>query len=300
MNRNSLGSEIKNQFQNGTMTNRLLLLNLFVFLFLRIYSILINLFEANDSIISEVQFNIFILETKLSWFLMKPWGLFTNIFAHYDIWHFIQNMLFLYFVGKLFEQVFGSKSLFWLYFLGGVMGGVFEIISHSFLPAFQSSNSSVLGASGSVMAILSALAFYNPNMKIQLYGAFQIKIIFIALFFWLMDIIKLSNGFDDKIAHFAHLGGVFFGYLAIRNINSKSNILNRADNFWQKIKNFFKPKNIKSKSRTNTFKKDEDYAFEKNKNQKRIDLILDKISKSGYESLSKDEKDFLFKQSKKL
>ena len=300
MSKKGLGSEIKRQFLHGSMTIRLLLINLFVFLFIHFSSAIIVLLDAGSSWYSNTHFAIFILKTRINSFIYQPWALFTNFFAHYDILHFLQNMLFLYFIGRIFEQEFGSKKLFWVYFIGGTCGGIFEILANSFFPALQNIDGSIIGASGSVMALLSAMAFYNPNFRVFLFGSFQIRIIFIALSFWIIDIVNLSNGLQDKIAHFAHLGGIFFGYLAVQNIDSKNNVLNFFDKIWEKFRSFFKRNRAKSNSRKANFKKDEDYAYEKNLNQKKTDSILDKISKSGYESLSQEEKDFLFNQSKKL
>ena len=184
--------------------------------------------------------------------------------------------------------------------LGGISGGLLELLAHNVLPAFQGLHVGVLGASGAVMAILSAIAFYNPNLKIPFFGFFEIRIIFIALLFWLIDLLNLSNGTNDQIAHFAHFGGAIFGFFAIRNITSSNNVLNFTASMWDRIKNFFKLNKNHKKGRAKSFKKDEDYAFEKTKKQEKTDLILDKISKSGYESLTKEEKDFLFNQSKNI
>ena len=208
-------------------------------------------------------------------------------------------MLFLYFSGQFFESIFNGKRLLYTYIFGGIAGGLLEIFSHFVFPALQESQIKVVGASGSVMAIFTALAFYSPNTKVNLFGVFPVRIYFIAIFFLLNNFIDLGK--DDNIAHFAHLGGAIFGLISIQNMYSKNNIINILYRLFGNIKNFFsfnKPKTPKFTTTRGGFKKDEDYNLEKKKRQEKTDAILDKISKAGYESLTKEEKDFLFNQSK--
>jgi hypothetical protein len=153
----------------------------------------------------------------------------------------------------------------------------------------------ILGASGSIMAIFTALAFYQPNLQVSLFGVFPIRIYFLALFFLFKDLINI--GTDDQIAHFAHLGGAIFGLLSIQNLHSAKNILTRLEGFFSRIFAFFKPKK-KVKPTKTRFKTDEEFNHEKHLKQVKMDQILDKISKSGYDSLTKAEKEFLFNQSK--
>jgi hypothetical protein len=150
------------------------------------------------------------------------------------------------------------------------------------------------------MAIFMALAFYRPNLNVMLFGVFPVRLIFLALFFLLSDLISL--GMNDGVAHFAHLGGAIFGALSIRNLSSKNNIMERlqkwGDSLMKTIRSIFK-KSPKQPKRSNVrMKTDEEYNIEKKTKQEKIDQILDKISKSGYESLTRQEKDFLFNQSK--
>jgi hypothetical protein len=162
-----------------------------------------------------------------------------------------------------------------------------------------------VGASGSVMAIFSALAFYRPNLQINLFGLLPVRIIFVAAIFILMDLIAL--GVDDGKAHFAHMGGVLLGLLSIQNRHEKSNVLNIFIRLGDSITHFFqtifkrksKLKVSQNNTRSGSFKTDEEYNLDKKQRQQKIDAILDKISKSGYESLSKAEKAFLFQQSNK-
>ena len=197
----------------------------------------------------------------------------------------------------MFEQLFDKRRLWQTYLFGGITGGLLEIIAHYIFPSFQNSEHIVVGASGSIMAIFTALAFHSPNIKVNLFGILPIKIYFIAVFFLLNDLIGISNP-QDNVAHFAHLGGAIFGMISIQSLHSKNNILSVLGRFFDNMLIFIKG-NKKSKTYTNTrFKTDEEYNLDKKTRQEKTDAILDKISKSGYESLTKAEKDFLFNQSK--
>jgi hypothetical protein len=205
-------------------------------------------------------------------------------------------MVFLYFSGSYFERLFGAKKLLLTYLFGGLVGGIFEIGAESLFPLLQNTQQLVVGASGSIMALFTALAFYSPNTKVNLFGIIPIKIYFIALFFLVQDLIGIGS--NDHIAHFAHLGGATFGILSIRNIQSNKNILNRLQKIIEDFKLTFKGKKKTKNTAFSKVKTDEEYNYERKLKQEKIDVILDKIAKSGYESLSKSEKDFLFNQSK--
>ena len=302
MNRDqNLFDSLKNLYQFGGMTIRLIFINAIIFLFIQILSVIIRLYGVEDGLLSIFLNAVFTLNTGLPEFFFMPWGLVTSIFAHFSLWHFLMNMLFLYFVGKLFEQFFDSTRLWYTYLLGGIAGGLLEIFAHAVFPALKGIPIVIVGASGSVMAIFMALAFYRPNLQVQLFGIFPIRLIFIAGFFLLTDL--LSLGLQDRVAHFAHIGGAIFGILSIRNLNSQMNIIQIfrkwGDSFNRFLNSLFSETSQKKNNRTNArMKTDEDYNMEAKTRQEKIDRILDKISKSGYESLTREEKDFLFKQSK--
>ncbi len=295
-NQRSLVDELKYQLKFGLMTHRLLLINLFVFICIHLINALIRLSLIKEPLVLNFNRNFFCLETHISHFILKPWGLFTSIFSHFELLHFLQNMLVLYFMGKIFEGLFDKQKLWLTYIYGGIFGGLFEVMAHLLFPALQENSTVIIGASGSIMAILSALAFYSPNMKLMLFGIVPVPMFAIALLFWLLDIVGLSTG-DDHIAHFSHLGGAIFGFWSVQNVNSPKNILIMIQGWWKTFLAFLKSK-PKNSGRKTSKKTDEDYAFEKRKKQEKTDKILDKISKSGYDSLTKEEKDFLFNQSK--
>ncbi len=293
--------ELKYQFRHGGVTVKLIFINVAVFLFIQVLLALSRL-TVNEQ--ADFVTNFFSLNSDFPIFITRPYTIITSIFSHFTILHLLFNMLFLYFSGNLFEQLFDKSRLIYTYVLGGVLGGLFELLAHSIFPALKISQGSlIVGASGSIMALFTALAFYRPNIEVRLFNIFPLKLIYLALFFILMDIITL--GVNDGTAHFAHLGGALFGVWSIQKLNSSTNVVVFVQSIFNNMMNFFrnlfsgnKKLRVKKggKTRSTQFKTDEDYNLEKKRKQEKTDAILDKISKSGYESLTKAEKDFLFNQ----
>lgn len=303
---NSFFGELKQQYKYGGMTLKLLFVNVGVFLVIGLFEVIARLSGTGigNSLLNIVG-QIFVLQTGLLEFLTHPWGIVTSIFAHFDFMHLLWNMLFLFMIGRIFEQFFDQKRMFYTYLLGGIFGGLFEIISQLLFPGIISAPM-VVGASGAVMAILTAAAFHNHRFEVALFGIFRVRLIYIALIFILLDLYKLGVG--DGTAHFAHIGGAALGMLSVQKVYSSSNIIVATQRIGDRIEHFFKvlirptktPKMTAKRpaSRTQTFKTDEQYNMEAKERQRKTDIILDKISKSGYESLTKEEKAFLFRQSK--
>jgi membrane associated rhomboid family serine protease len=294
-------SDLKNTFYSGGMTVKLIFINVLVFIAIGILEVLARIIGGNvGNGMSELTISIFTLSASLKAFIFKPWGLFTSIFTHFGLIHLLFNMLFLYSVGRMFEQFFSAKRLLYTYILGGLAGGIFELISHLILPGVE--GGLVVGASGAVMAILVATAFYQPQLTVSVWGLFNMRLIYLALIFILINLYSAGMGVEDGTAYFAHLGGALLGFFSVKNPFSSNNIINRGIRMGDKLMQLFKkkPKSSFNKSTSNArFKTDDDYNFESKQRQEKIDKILDKISKSGYESLTKEEKDFLFRQSNK-
>ena len=177
-----------------------------------------------------------------------------------------------------------------------------EIIAHELFPALSNSQSIIVGASGSIMAIFMAVAMYKPNTKIMLFGILPVPIMLLAGVYFVYDL--LSLGMPDGTAHFAHIGGGIIGVITVKSIDNPKNILIRFTRFTDKIfalfqRDFFPKKSKLKVEHGGRPLTDEEYIEQKKANQARVDAILDKISKSGYESLSSKEKEFLFQQSNK-
>lgn len=301
----TFSEEIKHQWKYGGMHTKLIGINIAVFLLINVLLSVGALLTTSGNPMSFFVDYIFMLRGDFYGIVTRPWGLVTSIFAHYDLLHLLFNMVFLYFISRFFLMYFSNKRMLYTYILGGIAGGLLQIIAYSVFPALQNTTTYVVGASGAVNAVFMAAAFYRPMAEVHLFGIVRIRMIYIALIFFFMDLIQMGST-GSNVAHFAHLGGAIFGFLSIRNIDSKSNIINFVQ---RKIENFSFKRKPKMKSYAGGKKhssakpnakaqSDEEFNFQKKKRQEEIDKILEKISKSGYDSLTKREKAILFDQSK--
>ena len=281
-----LVNKIKNEFLNANILYKLIYINVAIYLILEITKVIINIF------LIDIIFNIdkFLLsDTKQ--LISQPWSLLTYIFFHDNIFHLLFTTIWLHFGGKLFLQYFSERQFITTYFLGGISGGLLYIISIKYLPSIELLHSinelgPLIGSSGAVLAILIAITTHIPNynLKIPLMGFIRVK--YIAYFLLLSSILGIdgSNGGGNT----AHIGGAIFGFLYIKlQTNTKRSKKNNKS-FIKYLINIFTSFNSKKSVKEN-----------KKNNQKAIDIVLEKISKSGYNSLNKDEKDLLFKASKK-
>ena len=221
----------------------------------------------------------FTIDADFGQLIFKPWSIITYGFLHGSFSHIFWNMIILYYFGKILNNLFGDKLLKKLHLSGIVAGGLTYVISYNVFPVFRGVESVMIGASAGVMSVLFYLASYSPQMGIRIFF-FDIKIIYIALFLFFYDIIQIP--LNNSGGHIAHIGGAIWGYYyCISN--------NKGEDFTQSIFNIFKTtkkKNTKASQNNNNF------------DQKKIDSILDKISDSGYDSLTKKEKEYLFKVGK--
>jgi membrane associated rhomboid family serine protease len=234
----------------------------------------------------------------------KPWSILTQMFTHVEFGHFFLNMLVFFFTGRMFVQFFGERRLLTIYLMGGIFAYLFHVAAYYVFPAFAEQVApSVIGASGSIMAVFMAVAFYRPNLKVLLFAVIPVPLILVAALYLWVDLSGITQPKEEgtNIAHFAHLGGALFGMLAVIRFHSSRNIINRFENW---IYSFKRPrfkrgpkmKVYKGEARQMT---DEEFNYNKKQRQERVDAILDKISKKGYEGLTKEEKDFLFNESQR-
>ncbi len=277
---------------------KLIFINVIVFLVINLIGVAGRLAGGDTQILLDgIVYDVFTVQTSPKAFFTHPWGLITNMFSHQNIFHLLFNMMLLYSFGRMFTQLFSQKRLLYTYLMGGIFGALFEIGSTIF-PTI--STTAALGASGAVMAIIFAVSMHKPQMEVTLFGTFKLKLWMIASALFLVSFLSLGvKNENDVTAHFAHIGGAALGFLSVQQLKSSTNIVSMASRFGDWFLSLFrkKPKFSVDKGDTRRMS-DEDYNLDKKQRQEKVDRILDKISKSGYESLSKKEKDFLFKQSK--
>ena len=288
--------DIKLTFRNGSNLTRLIYINIAVFVLITIVAVIG--FLLNNPEISEKALDLFSVPASLNALLLRPWTLITYMFTHKDIWHILFNMLWLYWFGRIFLEYLDQRKLVAVYLLGGISGAIVYILSFNIFPAFTGivSDSVAIGASASVMAIVIAIAAYVPDYTVQLFLFGRIKIKYMALaIFVLTSIMDFSVNSGGKLAH---IGGAFFGYFYTINLRQGRDIgkgFNRIIDFFVTI---FKPRK-KLKVTHKKVATEYEYNKIKTEHQKQINNILDKISKGGYDSLTKEEKETLFKESQK-
>jgi len=295
---NSFIEDIKKHYKNGSALIKLIFVNLGLFLAVYIIGNVLYLLNIGSS---DVLFKYLSLPASFSEIIGQPWSLVTYMFLHEGLWHMSMNMLVLYFGSQIFGQYLNQKKLVLVYILGGLAGGLLYVLSFNLFPVFNEvmRHSMALGASASVMAILVAAATYVPNFIVRLMFIGEVKLKYIAMGYLVLDIVSIQG--SNSGGHIAHLGGAIFGFMYIQQLKKGRDFTVGFSRFLDYLKGFFKPrKNMKvvykkqGKTKTN-----QAYNNQKVKNQKRVDIILDKISKSGYDSLSADEKAILFDASKK-
>ena len=283
----SIIQKLQNKFKYANIVEKIISINVAVFVLIFIFNTLGFLFKANGSVV-----DWFILPATFEGFISKPWSIITYGFVHVDFIHILMNLISLYFIGNLFVNYFTPKQFISFYILGTLFGGIVFLLSYNFFPAFSNdvSNSVLLGASAGVSAIFIGLATYIPNyqFKIPLLGF--VKIWHLAAIWVALDVIQIPVG--NAGGRLAHIGGALFGFLYVSQAsNVKIDILSKISSFFTSKK---KPLKTVYKSKKTTTKKQANTTYK----QQKINVILDKISKSGYDTLSKEEKDFLFKQGK--
>lgn len=256
---------------------KLIVINIIFFIIPLLLNTFLWLFELKDISILDY----FVVEADIMSLIFKPWSLITYGFLHGSFSHLFWNMIMLFYFGNILVNYFGDKRLLNVFFNGILFGGIIYIISYNLFPVFTGVSSKMIGSSAGVMAILFYITSYNPNHTIRFFFL-NIKLLYIAVFLLLMDIIQIPV--ENSGGHIAHLGGALIGFLMFRSF--------KGIDFVDIYTNLGTKKNNKKIKRNKTFSGS-------NFDQKKIDSILDKISESGYESLTKEEKNYLFKASNK-
>ncbi|WP_310554453.1 rhomboid family intramembrane serine protease [Flavobacterium sp.] len=290
-------NDLKLQYRIGGMTTKLIFWNIILFVIPALVFGMLKLFKIDID-----YHNYIALSNNYATLLVKPWTLISYSFFHIGFFHLLFNVLVLNFVGKLFTTFFTQKQLLSLYLLGGILGGILYIISYTFLPLLANENALLIGASGSIMAILVATATYQPEMEVRLLFLGSIKLVYLAIGLFLLDLINLS--IENTGGHLAHIGGALFGFVYIKSIQNGTDLGSGLTSFLDWCVTLFSPrkakpfKKVHRNPKTSISSKPQSKIVVKDKAQQQIDEILDKISKSGYDSLTTAEKEFLFQAGK--
>lgn len=288
----NLIEDLKFQYKIGNVGVRLIFWNLILFAIPEVFFALTKLFHLNIDYLSYVS-----LSTNWSDLAWKPWSILSYAFFHFGIIHLVFNMLMLHFTSRLFLTFFTQKQLLGVYLLSAVFSGLVFLFGYHYLPMLANVSTTMVGASGAIMAVLIATTTYQPFMDIRLALFGKVKLWQIAVLFLFLDLVQLPM--NNTGGHIAHLSGAFFGYIYIKLLQNGTDLSRIVDSvlgvFSKKKKTPFKKVHVNPKKPA---VRRESKIVVKDKTQQQLDEILDKISQSGYDSLTAEEKEFLFKAGK--
>ena len=272
-----------NKRDNGLI--KIILVNIIVFVSINFVQVILTI--SGLSSFFTLFINKLMLPASLGTFILQPWSIITYFFLHMSFMHILWNMLFLYWFGKIIYDNIGNNALISLYVLGGIIGGLFYMAIYNIIPYYgdRVSESLMLGASAGVFSVVVGSATLMPNYTFHLLLIGPVRIKYIALFYVLLSFFDVAG--TNAGGEIAHLGGAFIGYIFIRQLQNGINI-------GEGIINFLNLFNEKKKEKKKKFQKESDETT-----QDEVDKILDKISESGYSSLTSKEKERLFNASKK-
>lgn len=316
MSQTNILDELKFRYQTGGILTQLIMINVAVFILINFVQLVFVLMSSGEGIDRSVQYEQFLhylmVPDAPRQFIKQFWSIFTYMFAHERLLHILFNMLWLYWFGTLFKNYIGESKILPVYIMGGIVGALFFMAAYNLFPVFENVDGYAIGASAAVMAIVFATATMIPNyeMRFILIGSIQLK--WVALIVILLDIISIPKG--NAGGHIAHLGGAFYGYLFATSFKNGNDWTKPFYTVWDGIRNFFDFSSSAKKSRKSKVKmayKNEEKikqsqttatnkkaAYTSKDKQEKIDDILDKIGKSGYPSLTEEEKAFLFQYSR--
>ncbi|HLV62010.1 rhomboid family intramembrane serine protease [Galbibacter sp.] len=283
--------EINLKFSVLNIAEKLIIINTAVFI---VNALVVFLFQLPIDFIM----GWFELPKGFDDFIIQPWSLITYSFFHGSFMHLFWNMILLFFVGRFFLMVHPTKRFLSLYILGAMAGGLLFLLSYNIFPVFSGVNSSLIGASAAVMAVMIFVCTSMPYQEVKLFFILNVKLWHIGAVLVLLDLVSLP--FSNSGGHLAHLGGALLGYVYAKKLQNGDDIGRGIYFIMEGVSSWFS-KSKKAPMRTVYRSKKSQRrsaTSDISDHQKKVDVILDKISKSGYESLSKEEKDFLFNAGK--
>lgn len=289
-----LVDDIKQQFGRATALYQLLAINVSVFLVITLARTFLFLF-ANETSSIEWLVGKLSLPASPEQLLYQPWSLVTYMFLHTDLLHILFNMLILFWTGRLFTEYLGNEKLLGTYLMGGLLGGILYLIAFNLFPAFSAAKdyAFLLGASASVIAVLVAAATLLPDYLVHLLLIGAVRLKYVAIFSLLFYLISIPLG--NAGGHIAHLGGGLFGFMMIRQLRKGTDLTG-----WLTALGRRRKRTMKVVSRnTPRGASEAGYRNQVAAQQEEVDRILDKINRSGFDSLTKEEKDILYKASGK-
>ena len=307
----SIWEDIRREYNYGNMITRIIIVNASVFVLINLVKVV--LWMSNAGVVPGFYrelVHFFAMSSDYWHILTHPWVIITSMFLHEGLWHILINMLYLYWFGRIVGDFIGNHRILPLYLLGGLVGSVFFYISAQLLAYGGGGPVFALGASGGVMAIVMASAVLSPDYRMRLLLIGEVKLKYVVAVLIFLDIVGLASNINTG-GHFAHIGGVAFGALFISALRSGRDLsapINRLIQIITLQKAPVKKPSRPPKVPFMVFKNEDtgsrrrvigEEAPKEDDFQHRLDSILEKIKAKGYDSLTQEEKEFLFQASKK-
>ncbi len=318
----SIWEDVRKEFNYGNMVNRIIIINVSVFVLITLFWLFLRISHGWDFPVDTYNNvrNFFLISSNWWHNLTHPWVFITSMFMHEDFWHILWNMLFLYWFGRIVGDFIGDHRVLPIYLLGGLAGNIVFFITISLITPAANGPVFALGASGAVMAIALASAVLAPNYIIRLLIIGDVRLKYVVAVLLFLDLFFISRD-NNTGGHFAHLGGALMGWIFVLRLREGHDLSEPVNRILTAISGFLKSP-VKSltgrkkgpkmayrnpvKTTTSAGKsaqaKGSRAGDTKTANgmsyQEQLDAILDKIKQSGYESLTKEEKEFLFNASK--
>lgn len=296
-------TDLKETFRRGNIFIQLIYINVAIFVIGTLVNVFLQLFQHTSPDI----FGIFALPASFIRFFHQPWSIITYMFMHAGFMHILFNMLWLYWFGSLFLYFFSAKHLRGLYVLGGICGGLLYMVAYNIFPLFSGEvpGATLVGASASVLAIVAATAYREPNYRVQLFLFGAIRLKYLALIVIGIDVLSITS--SNAGGHIAHLGGALAGLWFAASLNKGVDLTAWINRLLDGAIALFRKKTWKRKPKmkvhygggTTAREKDYNYNARKKAQSDEIDRILEKLKKSGYDSLTTEEKKSLFDASKR-
>ncbi len=301
-------TELKSFFSKKDVLSRLIIVNLVIFTIINVLALVLYLLNLDQEFVQNTGVNrityYLSLPSDIFSLVFRPWSLITYMFVQEDIFHLAFNMLILYVGGRIFNQFVGESKMLSVYIISGLVGAIMYILTFNIFPAFGNvvNTSFAIGSSASVLGVFIAAATYVPNLKMNIILFGNVKLKYIAIVFIALDLLNIRTG--NAGGHIAHIGGALYGFYFISQLKKNKDYSISFNKVIKSLNSIVFTNRKKQDPFQNVHKNskrptsDEDYLKTKKENQVEVDAILDKIKKSGYDSLSSAEKQRLFQASK--
>jgi len=308
----SIYKDLKAEFGYGNRVNQLVIINVAVFVFATVLNFILFLSNGGKtSAIFESLIKYFAMSSNGIFVITHPWILATNMFLHLEFFHILWNMLIFIWFGRVTGDFLGNHRIVFLYFCGGLMGSILFFLTANLLPYGANGTKMALGASAGIMSIVVAAGTIAPDYSFRLLFIGDVKLKFIVLALLIIDLISITSN-SNTGGHFAHLGGAIFGFVFVRLLQEGHDLsipFNRMAEYIQylfssnkashRMNNPLKVIHRKTQTKPKSTADRETKGGNSLDYQTQLDKILDKIKQKGYDSLTDEEKEFLFQASKK-